>query len=129
MPGYIIDKERKAANARARSASVNDSSSRRGGGGAAAKKGEYEMFMVGHHRPGDRESRAGYLMVPQWRGQEDHYDDDGADVQESRQKNGPTVVTTRQRSASAAAAGSSSSSKPKEFAEGLKRRIGSLRRK
>lgn len=115
MPGYIIDKERKAA--RARSASVNDSSSSRN---RASKKGEYEMLMVGRDR-GSKSSA--YLMVPQWRG---HADDEPEYENEKDAKN-VASITTRQRSASAAVG--TSSSKPKEFAEGLKRRIGSLRRK
>lgn len=136
MPGFLIenlDKERQRAR-RARSASVNDSPDpsrrRRRASSAAAQRGEYEMLMVSP-RPGDRASKSGYLMVPQWRGHDDDGDEpEDAEMEHYRQKiGGEATITTRQRSSSAAAGTSASGSRPKEFAEGLKRRFGSLRRK
>lgn len=127
MPGFRIENLDKQGHVRrGRSVSVNDSvssSSRKRGSSAAAaaRRGEYEMLMVGS-RPGDRASRNGYLMVPRQR----DYDDEPEQGDESQKHTGARVVT-RERSASAAAG--TSSSRPKEFAEGLKRRIGSLRRR
>ncbi|KAK7732466.1 hypothetical protein SLS53_008470 [Cytospora paraplurivora] len=62
------------------------------------------------------ERRGEYEMVPQWgRGESSGHD----------KRSGSPPVLVRQRSISAAA----STSRPKEIAEGLKRRIGSLRRR
>lgn len=60
-----------------------------------------------------RERRGEYEMVPQ-------RPRDGSDIKAP----GPPAVLVRQRSSSAAAA---SSSRPKDFVDGLKRRVGSLR--
>lgn len=63
-----------------------------------------------------RERRGEYEMVPQGRRRGDS---------DGRKRASSPPVSTRFRSNSAAV----STSRPKEFAEGLKKRIGSLRRK